>query len=43
MRELPQWMEDCIDHHEQTEGRLPTFWDFMAWKDAEASCRMEHE
>jgi hypothetical protein len=41
--EPPQWLNDCIEYHIDTYGRPPSTADIMAWKEAEASCRMERE
>lgn len=43
MTDLPDWMHDCISYFLDTCGRLPTTSEYMLWKEAEASCRMEHE
>lgn len=43
MDELPDWMLDCIDSYHDIHGRLPTTFEFLMWKEAVASCRMEHE
>jgi hypothetical protein len=36
-----RWMKDCIDHYWRTEKRGPTTGEILAWKEADASCRME--
>jgi hypothetical protein len=41
--EMPQWMKDCINSYESIEKRPPTFWELLAWREADASCRMERE
>jgi hypothetical protein len=39
---MPQWMEECIDAYAAKEKRPPTTMEIMAWREAVASCRMEH-
>lgn len=39
----PQWMTDCIDHYFATEKRGPSIGELLAWREADASCRMERE
>jgi hypothetical protein len=41
--EMPQWMNDCIDHYWRTEKRGPSTGELLAWHEADASCRMERE
>lgn len=41
--EPPQWMNECIDHYMNSIGRPPTTAELLAWREAEASCRMERE
>ncbi len=39
--EQPQWVSDCIDHYWRTEKRGPSTGELLAWREADASCRME--
>lgn len=41
--EQPQWMKDCIDHYWRTGKRVPSFIDFVMWREGDASCRMERD
>jgi len=37
------WMHDCIDAYLITKNRPPTTAELLAWREADASCRMERE
>lgn len=39
----PQWMTDCIEHYWRTQKRGPSTGELLAWREADASCRMERE
>lgn len=38
-----KWMSDCIDHYWRTEKRGPSTGELLAWREADASCRMERD
>lgn len=41
--DMPQWIDECIDHYLAVEKRGPTTGELLAWREADASCRMERE